>query len=247
MSTDLKTTPSISAAARKHFRDELRSARASVLRDAEAFDSVLFATERLGQVVLGRQEALGTYRRSLAEVLFHDASRDEFERIALIVNEARNHALHQGAAARHLAQNCVKLAILLEDALTEGFVHISDFMVANPVCAALWQPLSLLRQAMLAGSFSYLPYLDSAGTPMLVSDRALVKYLRDGADRLNKRRLEESLATALECGLVRVAPVVLTATAPISAALATFDADVPAVVVAPDGAIAGIVTAFDLL
>jgi CBS domain-containing protein len=237
----------LSDAARKHFRDELRAARADVLRDAEAFDSVLFVIERLGQVVAGRQEALGRYRRLLADVLFDDTRRSEFARIALIVNEGRNHALHQGAAARHLAQNCVSLAIMIEDSLSEGFMQVSDFMVANPVCADLWQPLSLLRQAMLAGSFSYLPYLDGYKAPRLVSDHALVRYLRGDSVTLNKERLAESLSTAVEAGLTTISPVVLAGSDSIAAALSRMHDDVPAVVVGPNGAVTGIVTAFDLL
>ena len=35
-----------------HFRDELRDARAAALRDAEEFDCILFAIERLGSCLL---------------------------------------------------------------------------------------------------------------------------------------------------------------------------------------------------
>jgi hypothetical protein len=55
-----------------------------------------------------------------------------------------------------------------------------DFMVRNPVCAALWQPLSFIRQTMLASSFSCLPVNTGTETEpvwQLVSDRAVAHYL----------------------------------------------------------------------
>jgi len=57
----------------------------------------------------------------------------------------------------HLTTNAVELSIVLEEAIMNGYDRVGDFMVRNTVCAYLWQPLSFIRQTMLANSFSYLP------------------------------------------------------------------------------------------
>jgi hypothetical protein len=68
-----------------------------------------------------------------------------------IVKDARNEALHQGAFARHLTVHAIELSLVLEDAMRRSFENpvVGDFMVRNPVCAELWQPLSFVRQQML--------------------------------------------------------------------------------------------------
>ena len=72
-------------------------------------------------------------------------------------------------------------------------------MVPNPVCAEQWQPLSFIRQSMLANSFSYLPVKLGDGSRWgLVSDIAIATYLRNG-DR--KERLAQTLAEAMNCKL----------------------------------------------
>src|SRR5439155_14524227 len=74
-----------------------------------------------------------------------------------LVRRGRNAAMHEGASARHLTLHAIELALVLEDALMMGMDQIGDYMVRNPVYAALWQPLSFVRQEMLVNSFSYLP------------------------------------------------------------------------------------------
>jgi len=76
------------------------------------------------------------------------------------VKNARNDALHQGAFARHLTRQTIKLAIILEDAVKSNMTNsllVSDLMVENPVCVEEWQPIGFIRQQMLANSYSYLP------------------------------------------------------------------------------------------
>jgi predicted transcriptional regulator len=64
-----------------------------------------------------------------------------------------------------------------------GYDKVSHFMVRNPIIASLWQPISSIRQTMLANSFSYLPVLKSDDQWRLVSDYQIVKFLRVGGKR----------------------------------------------------------------
>lgn len=158
---------------RVHFRNELRDARAVALRDAEGFDSILFAIERLGSFLLERIEALGEYQSVLIRLAqksplshlprpLHGWS-PPFNRLLGQLVEARNDALHQGAFARHLTSHAMDVSLILEDALMDGSNKVGDYMVRNVITAALWQPLSFVRQQMLANSFSFLPVIDDSG------------------------------------------------------------------------------------
>src|SRR5216683_3631423 len=90
-----------------HFRDELRAARAVALRDAEAFQEIVFVLERLGAFLSKKRRNLGKYlplikeqaaRSPMAEEVpnerpdFHQQFDVKYE----IVREARNAALHEG-------------------------------------------------------------------------------------------------------------------------------------------------------
>ena len=96
-----------------------------------------------------------------------------------------------------LAVHASELAIILEDALTQFKKPIvRDFMVRNPVCAEMWQPVGFVRQQMLANSFTYLPALKD-NQWYVISDAAIAIYLgaeRDGKER--KQRLASTLVTA---------------------------------------------------
>jgi CBS domain-containing protein len=112
------------------------------------------------------------------------------------VREARNDALHQGAFARHLTSHAIEIALVLEDALRSSERPlVSDYMVRNPVCAELWQPLGFIRQQMLASSFSFLPVLNERGEWGLVSDHALATFL-GGEMGERKKRLVVTLLEA---------------------------------------------------
>ena len=70
--------------------------------------------------------------------------------------------------------------------------RVSDYMVRNPLFAELWQPIGLIRQQMLANSFSFLPVLQGENWGLL-SDREVAIYLRAGSNRERKRRLATPL------------------------------------------------------
>lgn len=198
-----------------HFRDELRAARAEVLKDGESFTGIIHAVERLGSLLHKEIANLGKYEPYLAKLAANSAlattvpealpdCHATFARLYHLVREARNSAMHQGAYARHLATNAIALALVLEDALVDDPLQIGDFMVRAPVCASKWQPLSFIRQTMLANSFSFLPVEIADGSTkhwMLVSDYAVASYLCAASDKKEReRRLCETLGNAVTSG-----------------------------------------------
>jgi hypothetical protein len=54
-----------------NFRDQLRSARAAALQDAEAFPGIVFVLERLGAYLIGRIGDLGQYRDEIVAIAAH--------------------------------------------------------------------------------------------------------------------------------------------------------------------------------
>lgn len=202
------------------FRDQLRCGRETAVKDSEEFSEILFAVERLGSFLLKEFATLNRYRPAIQHLactspLSRDVPRRwpelhlRFSRLYELVMWARNDALHQGAYARHLTSRVMELSIILEDALMSNLGTVGDFMVRDPLCCSLWQPLSFIRQQILLHSFSYLPvYKDN--TWQLVSDQEIAHYLRVKAD-LRKERLVKSLSDALEAPRSRDS-IVLTAT-----------------------------------
>lgn len=198
-----------------YFRDQFRDARARALHDAEAYQEVLFAIERFGSALCGEIGTLGSYSEKiiaeaktspLAEKIPTD-HRDwhvPFAALYEVVKDARNDALHQGASARHLTTHATQLVIVLEDALNEHATNVGDYMVRDPLCAYPWQPISLVRQQMLANNFSYLPIWDERGqisTWRLVSDHAVANYLRSASKKNERRKrlartVEEALSSS---------------------------------------------------
>lgn len=175
-----------------YFRDEFRKARIVALEDAEGFQEILFALERLGSFLLKRTATLGQYEgkiRNLAkssclalgcDKIWHS----DFNTLYKLVRTARNDALHQGAIARHLTESAVKLALIIEDAIQKEaqLMIVSDYMIRNPICANLWQPLSFIRQQMLINSFSFLPFEDENEKWWFISDYELAKYFNSECD-----------------------------------------------------------------
>ena len=194
-----------------HYRDELREARLKALRDAEAFQEIVFVLERIGVHLLGdkveaskaKVENLGQYEKYITQcALKSPLAKDipeaceewhtPFKGLYKLVLEGRNDALHQGAFARHLTAWAIELATILEDALVNEATRnetarVKDFMIRNPSRAYLWQPMSSIRQIMLANSFSYLPV--AVGEQWyLISDHAVATFLRPEGETEDERK-----------------------------------------------------------
>ena len=165
---------------RLHFRDQFRKARAAALRDAEAFDEIIHVVEQLGSFLKKSILNLGQYQKTISALANSSCLAEKpccdtrFDTLYDLVREARNDAMHQGAFARHLTVHAVQLALVLEDALMRDSLTARDFMIRDPVRAELWQPISVVRQQMLVGSFSFIPVLIEAEDEWyLVSDENL--------------------------------------------------------------------------
>lgn len=253
---------------RAYFLDELRQARLAAQKDAEAFDELLFAFERLGGYRLAESAALGDYRESLLDLAAGSALggllgpklapwHSTADTLYTLVNQGRNDALHRGARARHLTEHTIELALLFEDALMNGSppaITIGDVMVRSPVIAEDWQPMSFAREKMLTNSFSNLP-IWRAGQWKVLTDAGLVAFLRKDSPNRDERgrRIGLSLREAAGAGLQFADAVVrpqMTTLAEVSEQFANTPAIQVVLVCAAgptDPGLLGIVTAFDIL
>jgi hypothetical protein len=244
------------------FRDQLREARLKAQADAEAFEEIVFVLERLGCYLMEEQGDLGKYKEFVIGLasrspLFHsvpDAYRDLHIPFPILydrVRRARNEAMHGGAAARYATAHAVELALVLEDALMNSYDKISDFMVRNVICAEMWQPLSFIRQTMLASSFSCLPVKaahDAKPLWELVSDKALAQYLRCGSNGgLSKDLLLQPLKEAKANGIILPVARTYGAIDQVRDVLAGWDGQPVLVVRQNTGDLLGILTPYDLL
>lgn len=244
-----------------HFRDQLRAARAAALRDAEAFQEIVFVLERLGAYLSNERGNLGSYlvwiKNQAARSLMADEVPKElpdfhqqFEVKYDIVREARNAALHEGALARHLTANAVELSLVLEEAIMSERHQVSDFMVRNPVCAFMWQPLSFVRQTMLVNSFSYLPVpVEKEGRTdwRLISDFRLGQCLRKNG-KVVKDGLIQRLQDAVKSGQIELHSAKSCGPQDkIEAILQTSDGLPTLVLSSENNDLLGILTPFDLL
>jgi hypothetical protein len=245
-----------------HFRDELREARAIALKDAEAFEQIVFVLERLGVLLAGQVMDLGRYRAFITKEALRSPLAGEvptylpewhapFETLYALVQQGRNDALHQGAFARNLTNHAVELTLVLEDALMADAEAARDFMVRDPVCAFLWQPISSVRRSMLANSFSFLPVAaTSEPCPkwMLISDFELASYLRRAKSSIDKKqRLATPLREAAQGGQVSLIDAPTCKPEDRVDTVLTSSQGKPVLVIGPDGDLRGIVTPFDLL
>jgi len=211
METEMKELDEVG---RTYFRDAFRTARADALKDAEAFDEILFVIERFGAFLTEEQSDLGEYEEALADVagksplakLSRYKCGPDFDRLYTLVRRARNDAMHQGAYARHLATNATILSVVLEDALMAGAGTLQDFMVRDPVCAEIWQPLALVRQKMLLNAFSFLPVREETGKGgwHFVSDMDVARYVRGGRANKRNKRLAEGLGDVVAAGGIKL-------------------------------------------
>lgn len=252
----------------RYFRSELQKAREDALKDAEAFDGIIHVIEKLGQFLVGEIKSLGRYQKDIEEVAKESALAAEipglgpfrkvhtpFKLLYNIVKDARNDAMHIGASARHLTQHTIELALILEDAMRtyEKNEKVSDYMVRNPVCAELWQPISFIRQQMLTNSFTYLPIFHPENKWCLVSDFEIAKFLqgqyfdiaKNPQGKSRKQHLAISLEKATEIKLCPATPC--SGEKSISAVLEDFGSTPILVGENSEAGLEGILTAFDLL
>jgi hypothetical protein len=265
--------PDLDSQSATFFANKLRSARLSALANAEAFYEIIHVVERLGSYLSkerigdrGDHGGLSDYKKEFKPLALKSDSAPPwgFDRakslltpvgtVYELVASARNDAVHQGAFARHLTRNAIKLAIILEEALRVDMnLVVKDFMVPNPDYAEYWQLVSFVRQQMLANSYSYMPVLDRSGKWHVLSDAAVAAYL--GSERSGKKR-KERLASTLEQAwdslksvyLLDAECLLVQADTQLEKALVSLKKYPILLVKSPEGAgLLGILTALDLL
>lgn len=238
------------------FAHEFRAARAISLQDAECFEEHLFVVERLGSYLLFADGALGKFQPVMADLarespLAYEAEAAypechvNFTTLYEEVRVGRNHAMHHGAVARNLAKHAQELALIMEDALMSSASKAREFMVRNPACAELWEPLSSIRRTMLLNAYSFLPFRSGNGEWKLLSDADVVAFTR-GVSGDRKRRLLLSLDEALTEHL-KVTDAPICGMEDSIDRVSTSMGNVPWLVVDKDGRLLGLITAFDLL
>lgn len=178
-----------------HFRRALRTARATVQANAEAYIEVVQVVESLGAyleaICAGRTPSgLGEAAEVIRCTLFpdprawsgrlpHEPSVGTlYERLRRI----RNATVHEGASARTAGAHAIRLSLALEEALMKLLnddPSVVPWMVPDPVVAQPWQTVSQVRTALLSGGYSALP-LWWEGAWHFVRDVELVGYLRGG-------------------------------------------------------------------
>lgn len=241
---------------RLHFRDAFKAGRAQALADAEGFTHLVFALERLGRLLEPGASNLGKMEPALTQLAVtsplatdlpaqHPACHTPFDVLFLHVRKARNAAMHEGAYARCMTTHLTQLALVLEDALMSSSRHVGDFMVRHPTCAAMWQPISFLRQVMLSHSYSFLPVeVPGDDKPWrVVTDREVASFIHDASDQ--RAALRTTLEEAVAQGLTLHTPFCCARDT--DAATALRSAAMLPLLVVEQGHLLGIVTAFDLL
>ena len=126
------------------------------MRDAEAYQEILFSIERFGS---DRRDRITLLLRPLhygygegpssggGYTLIRRDWHVPFPDLYEVVRDARNDALHHGASARHLTAHATQLVLVLEDALNaETNNNVGDYLVRDTVSAKPWQPVSFVRQ-----------------------------------------------------------------------------------------------------
>jgi len=241
------------------FSGQLREARESALRDSEAFEGIIQVVERLGSFLCRRIGDLGWYKEEIEKNARQSALAEEipgpwrslhipFSLLYDLVKDARNDALHQGAFARRLTSHAIELSLVLEDALRRSLDSpaVGDYMVRNPTYAEFWQPISFIRQQMLANSFSFLP-VRGAGDWCLISDLQIATYLGTDVSARRQRLAQNLNAARIPLQQAKFCQV----DTPLEEALRMLDNEQrPLLVCLKEGdqqALVGIVTPFDLL
>ena len=163
----------------RHTAEALRQARGRVLQGSSNFLDLVQVIERFGKEHWKKQN-LKCINKKLAKLI--DAwntggSPEEVRRLLDTMREGRNEAVHEGTIGRRLARDCVRVSIMVEEALRRGaeMKAVSDHMVETVVHARMWQTLRTIRRTMMENEFSRLPFEDD-GQWYTVCAEALCVY-----------------------------------------------------------------------
>ena len=245
----------------KGFKHQLRDARGRAQRVAEEYRAVVQVIEAFGRYLHGPGGgAMGAFECAI--IKWYPGGTTAWKQrvdggpsiktLYRRVREMRNAEVHEGAAARTLTVQAVELALRLEDAMREkcGAMTVADYMVTSPMVAELWQSVSWVRREMLSGGFSAVPLLSDEKQWWLITDTALVQYLRKCKCNTANDRLGDALVKPMGCKLrLREARTVPSGLCAESFVAETLDAEEPVFLVVDEGdsRLRGVVAAHDLL
>ena len=162
-----------------HTAEALRQARGRVLQGSSQFLDIVQVIERFGREHWKKQH-LNCINKNLAGLIDKwnsGGSCEEVCRLLDAMREGRNEAVHEGTLGRRLARDCVRVSIMVEEALRREakMKSVSDSMVETIVYARLWQTLRTIRRTMMENEFSRLPFEDD-GQWYTVCAEALCVY-----------------------------------------------------------------------
>lgn len=174
------------AEVRRHFRERLVSARAVALADGEAAEAVIFAIEHLGRFLARKDASLERLTTPIVEWVKRTLPErhEELDRRLQLLRRGRNERMHRGFAARDLTVDAVRVALILEEALRVDWDKLTaqDLMTPNPLEAKPWHTFGMVRDAMVANSYSHLPIL-WGGTWRLISERTVCRVVQQARCR----------------------------------------------------------------
>ena len=184
----------------RHTAEALRQARGRVLQGSSNFLDIVQVIERFGKEHW-EKKYLKCINKKLAKLI--DAwntggSPEEVRRLLDAMREGRNEAVHEGTLGRRLARNCVRVSIMVEEALRKEaeMKAVSDHMVETIVHARMWQTLRTIRRTMMENEFTHLPF-ENEGQWYTVCAKALCVY-RDQHRDEGKEVWSQTLRDAVE-------------------------------------------------
>ena len=120
-----------------HTAEALRQARGRVLQGSSQFLDIVQVIERFGREHWKKQH-LNCINKNLAGLIDKwnsGGSCEEVCRLLDAMREGRNEAVHEGTLGRRLARDCVRVSIMVEEALRREakMKSVSDSMVETIV------------------------------------------------------------------------------------------------------------------
>lgn len=239
---------------RKAMLAMMRDARASVYRDSESFNEAAAVLEHVGQMHRGVVlSGLNDYKDAICN-LGRQAPAVNSERVEFLfdtVRRARNDSVHSGDFIRHHSIRLVELLLMLEEGLAMSGKSAGGLMVQNPTAAELWQNVASVPRAMLTNSFSFLPIHDRDGVWQLLSDVAIVRYLRRAETKKDRSEmLGKQLRKAVDNDEITLTKCSCFSPGKNIDEIAKEMEHLPVLIVEKDGnkeRLLGILTAFDIL
>ena len=163
----------------RHTAEALRQARGRVLQGSSNFLDIVQVIETFGKEHW-KKKHLACINRELVKLINAwntGGSPEEVRRLLDAMREGRNEAVHEGTLGRRLARDCVRVSIMVEEALRREaeMKVVSDQMVETVVHARMWQTLRTIRRTMMENEFTHLPF-ENEGQWYTVCAEALCVY-----------------------------------------------------------------------